>query len=231
MGMIDIVIPYRLDAHNGLELLYALRSIEKYLTGYRDIYLIGDKPDWLTAVKHIPFTDAKGRKEFNIYQKLLRACQEESVSDNFIYVNDDHFLLKPLDVKDFKYWYDEPLKKLLDRNPKGYAGTIYNTLEIYPEALNFDIHTPIIFNKALFGSLFSSQQKEICVKSMYCNSPFVEGEKEQMPDLKLNMPHYKGKIEAKIKGRLFFSTGPLVIHDEMIQVWNELYPEKSKYEI
>ena len=51
-----------------------------------------------------------------------------------------------------------------------------------------------------------------------------------MKDVKINTPLVRGEIMAKIEGRMFFSTGPISLVGEMVDVFDELYPEKSKFE-
>lgn len=219
----DIVVPYRQDAHNGLELKYALRSIEKYFHA-ENIILVGDKPDWITNVIHIQAQDHAHRKEFSIKEKILTACKLPLLSDNFLMWHDDHFALKPTEIK---YWHNGLLKDELKKATRGYKGTMERTIERFPEGKNFDIHFPIVFNKQKFTEIMIYQD-EVCLKSFYCNSLNIEG--EYITDLKLNRPMVRGEIMASIDKRLFFSTGPLSLVGEMVEVWNELYPEKSKFE-
>lgn len=225
----DIVIPFWNDRHKDTELKYALRSIEKYLTGFGNIWVIGEKTALNT--KFLPCQNISGRKEFSIAEKILVACKCDRISDPFIMWHDDHFLLKPLDVSEIKYWYDGTLEEV-KKNPtskSGYKTAIKNTIEAGC-GKNFDIHTPIIFKKERFIERVTKADwqpnKEFCVKSLYCNG--FEG--YQMTDLKINTPAYQPFLIKKIHDRLFFSTGPLGLQPEMIELLNELYPVPSKYE-
>jgi hypothetical protein len=70
------------------ELRFSLRAIEKNLTGYRDIYVIGENPGFLQNVIHIPYPDElPGNADGNIARKVLRACREKKLSDNFLFIN------------------------------------------------------------------------------------------------------------------------------------------------
>lgn len=223
----DIVIPYKQDPHNGLELKFALRSIEKYLTGYGAIHLIGDRPKWFAGYS-TEFNQRTNGKEYDIKSRIVYAIDKiQELSDNFLMWHDDHSLLKLLDVSEIKYWYDGTLQDALKNNAKGYGRTIENTLDEFPDAKNFDIHTPIVFDKVWF-KLFMDYTSEICLKSYYCAKAGITG--EPMPDLKLNRPMVRGEIMAAIDKRLFFSTGPLSLIGEMVDVLDELFPEKSKFE-
>jgi len=110
--MIDLV--YTIKANDSTwednELRYSLRSIEKYLSGVGQVFIIGDCPDFLTNVIHIPATDEENRewKDRNIYRKLLIACNDVRISENFLFVNDDHYLTQPFEAGKFPFYYREP---------------------------------------------------------------------------------------------------------------------------
>jgi hypothetical protein len=218
-----IVFPYKPDIFDGLELRYSLRSIEKNLTGFTDLIIYGNAPEWYRG-NWMPSSDYPGRKQFTIYNKLLAA-----ETDNFLMFNDDHFLLKPLQIHQIKYWHNGPIKNEFNRNLTArYADAVKNTINIIPEGLNFDIHTPIIYNKGHFRKLFLNKTEEICIKSYYCSSLKIEGEK--MDDLKIDTLLSEEAIKELIKDRLFFSTGPNGIKEPMKKVLQELYPIKSRWE-
>lgn len=219
----DIVIPYRKDILDGLELKYALRSIEKNLLGWDDIILIGDRPGWYTG-EHIPASDTPGRKEYNIYQKLLIACAED-ISEDFIMWNDDHYMLK---LSEIKYWHNGPLVNEYKRMIGGrYRIAIQNTLEDLPDALNYDIHVPIVYNKTEFQNIFRNMAQEVCIKSYYSNKCQIKG--HWMDDLKIEGQFTIKEIEELIKDKTFFSTGTMIFK-EMFSVLAELFPHKSQSE-
>lgn len=222
-----IIIPYKQDVHHGIELKYALRGIETHLTGWENVYLIGDRPEWYVG-SHAYYSDIAGRKEYNIYKKLLVASKLFHVNDSFVLWNDDHFLLKKLDVKGIRYWYNQSLEEEAKRPASSrYRIHLQNTMNLLNGGNNYDIHVPIIFNKGKFHELFSNRTDELCVKSFYTNQ--VEHQPEQMDDLKINGWFTYDEILAKIQGRLFFSTGTALCAP-MLDVLEKLYPYKSKFE-
>ena len=224
-----IVLPYKDDILSGVELRFALRSIEKHLTGFDNLVIIGAPPDWYNG----EFKEAKDynhRKQFSIYQKLLVACENKSVSPNFIMWNDDHFLLKDKMVLQIMNWYDGHLKETVNKNHGiRYKEAIANTLQLIPEGLNYDIHTPCIYNKAVFYSLFMDRTDEICIKSYYFNK--TKEFQQPMKDFKINQLLSKEAIKELIKDRLFFSTSTNGMKKPMIELLNELFPNKSRWEL
>lgn len=217
----NIYIPYSLsrDIFKGEELKFAIRSIEKYLTGWQEIVLIGTAPGWFTG-RVIEAGDIEGRKEESIYKKMLLVNDAA-----FIRWDDDHFLLQPLDVTKIYNWHDGYLKDYRNGSAR-YQAAVGRTLDIDPDMLNYDIHAPMKFIRGLFNFMFSDMTGDICVKSYYRSLTPYDG--RHMDDLKIGQWMPKEEIKNLIKGRLFFSTGTLFT--PMIELLNELYPDKSKYE-
>lgn len=208
---------------------FALRSIEKHLRGYGQIFIVGDKPSWLKNVIHIPASDEPYVKERNIMTKTLLACKDERVSDDFISWHDDLFILHPICYTEIKYWHDGTLEEAKSKSRGGYKTAIQNTIDnLKIHGLNFDIHAPIIYNKEKFQESMKDWSREYVIKSRYANR--WASEAVEMKDLKLNAPYKVETIKQKIKDRLFFSTGPFGLQPELCEVLNELYPNPSKYE-
>jgi hypothetical protein len=227
--MTSIILPYRPEIFEGMELLYALRSIEKNLSGFDNLIIIGQPPDWFKG-EWVSAQNYPGRKQYTIYQKLLIACELNNCSDNFIMWNDDHFLLQPLSVNDFKYWHNGTLKDELAR-PNIYAryyNAVKKTLDFIPDGINFDIHVPIVYNKDQFRKLFCNKQNEICVKRYYCNAIGLQG--ECMDDLKIDKLLSEEAIKELIKDRLFLSTTSNAMRAPMIKVLGEMFPFRSRWE-
>ncbi len=223
-----IIIPYKPDIHEGLELRYCLRSIEKNLTGFTDLVIVGRPPHWFNG-HHFFVEDLAGRKQCTIYNKLLFACTNFADWDNFLKFNDDHFLLKPLQVSDIKYWHNGLLSNELYKGLSiRYREAVVNTLKEMPEAFNFDIHTPIIYNKNEFRRIFRTMVSEVCIKSYYCNSLNIEGEK--MDDCKIDSLLSEEAIKVRIKDKLFLSTGSNAIREPMKKLLEELFPKPSRWE-
>jgi hypothetical protein len=94
---------------------------------------------------------------------------------------------------------------------------------------NYDIHTPILYEKMKFAELADEDwSKDLVIKSLYCNKNGVKG--EEMRHLKFLDPLKKEQIEKAIEERLFFSTHDNAINESMRAVLQELFPEPSKFE-
>lgn len=232
----DIVIPVgKGSKYKDGELKYCLRSIERYLKGYGNVFIIGERPGFLKDnVIHIPFTeDPRNRyRDRNIMLKMAEACKDSRVSDDFLMVHDDHFLMSDYDACAFPYYHMGPMNE----GQGQYGETKKNTKSLlsFAESFNnYDCHCPIVFNKQLFMRSVAladwSKWYGYCLKTLYCVMNGIEG--ELITDIKIRMPLQADEIKQAIAGRKWFSIGDRCFAPGgMWDVLNELYPNKSKYE-
>lgn len=226
MGL-DIIIPLGGGSTwNDNELRYCLRGIEMYLP-HGKVWIVGRKPNWLTNVEFIEFSqsDKYNFASYNIAHKVMKV----PIDGEFMFFNDDHFLLKPFNTNTYHY------KGLLieNKNRSVYQNLIKNTYELLgKDAKDFDTHCPIKYNMTAFRYIMNNldwtKPFGFGIKSVYCNRMRIEG--EYYPDLKLSEPTTIENIKFKIKDRDYFSIGNGVINRSFIQFMEELYPIKSKYE-
>ncbi len=229
----DVVIPYRHSAHNGLELRYTLRGIEKFFPDLENIFIIGDCPGFLKNVIHIPTTESKERqfKALNIKNKLLLACQDKRVSDSFAMFNDEHFLLKPFTPT---VHHAGKLEHSIRRynSHQTYRNTLTNTLLFLKDGFDFDTHSPIVFRKDIFIRTVTkadwSRPWGYGIKSLYCNMAGIKG--EFATDLKIKQSWSKENISGYLLNRPYFSLDDRALNVAMFRVLEDLYPQKSIYE-
>jgi hypothetical protein len=211
------------------ELRFSLRSISDRLQNFKNVYVIGHRPKWLKNVIHIPESDPYTCKEANIARKVLRACQEKALSKDFLFMNDDHFLLRESDIS-IPFWRGPELKD--HEAPKNnYQRAVKNTRRALIERglsfHNFDIHVPIVYNKELFPGVINSFDWSVkngyVLKSLYCNGLQIPGERLQ--DSKLN------DMINQLKTRDWFSIGPGLLSRTVKEFFSEFYPTPSPFEI
>lgn len=218
-----------------VELRYALRSVEKYLKGYGEVFIIGQAPHWIKNVTVIPATDNDKiyYKERNIFNKIMLACQDSRVSEDFLFMNDDHFLFSEFEAAEFPYYYHGQISKQVSRTDP-YVNTIKNTIsQVETDLVEYsDIHAPIVYNKQEFQMCMKDIDWTIkfgyCIKTLYTAAEDLAD--TVYPDLKLSGPLSSREIKEKIKDRLFFSTNDNVMEGGMLAVFEELYPKPSRYE-
>lgn len=150
----DVVYPVKLTRNGNRELRLSLRSLSNI--PHRDVYIIApQRIEWLSkAVRFIQYPDDHISYE-NVNRKLLRACAE-NISDNFIFMNDDIFIMKPM--KDIPYYaqsdslntrYDEYKKTGLGSYAKDLACAKQYLQSRGESIIDFETHSPIVFNKEL----------------------------------------------------------------------------------
>lgn len=230
--MIDVVIPLGNRSYkNYTELRYCLRSLEKYLKGMGNVYVIGECPDWLQGITNIPAEDDKRNRfrDRNIVNKMIIACKDDRITSDFLMAHDDHFLLQPITAKSFPYVYHGPI------NIAGgqYGYTKKNTIGILGNVNDHDSHCPILFNKKKFlnsvPTVDWNKWYGYLVKTLYCVMNEIEA--EYYPDLKIRWADTADEIRQMFEGRKWFSIGDRCWgNGQMAEVLQELYPNKSMYE-
>lgn len=232
---VDIVIPLGTGSKwQDNEIRYALRSIEKYLRSYGNIFIIGRERKWLKDVLFIEAQENYTEKQLSIFNKLLKAAKDERVSETFCYWHDDHCLLRELEVREIKNWCSGTLDRLMVVTKGSYQRTVINSNRYLKQKgygnRHFDIHVPMLMEKEKVRLLEGEDWKrEHIIKSLYGNKFGLAG--EEMRDLKFNKAFPRDEIMKAIDGRLFFSYGERGCKMAMKGVLQELYPEKSKFEI
>lgn len=178
--------------------------------------------------------EGKQYKEWNIYNKIKVACSIEAVSNDFLFMNDDHYLLTDFDADFFPYFYEKDIKHYYNSRISTYQITRHNTGEVLGhDAKFFDVHSPIRYNKTLFDKVTKfnwSREYGYCIKSLYCNSNNIEG--AECEDLKIPCVVSDDWISKMFHGKQFFSTSDNCWDENgaLINMMDELYPVKSKYE-
>lgn len=223
---------------NG-ELRFSLRSIEVYLSGVNNIFIVGQKPKWLTNVIHLPFQDLFPCKERNIMLKVARACGHPDLSTEFLHLHDDHFCCFPQQADEIPYWHGGSLERTANSVKPGnhWRDAVLNTHKVLKErgltTDNFDLHYPMIFNKVFYPPTMDSynwkEPRGYVVKSLYANSLKIKGVRS--PDLKINDRLSYGSIFQRLSGRKWYSIGNGGLSGDFKKFLLAFYPEPSKYEL
>lgn len=230
----DIILPLGNGSlHDNIELRFCMRSIEKHLKGIDNIYIVGEQPTWLQNVIHIPFKEMiySENKQRNIYNKIIEVGAYAPVlSEDFLFFNDDHFILQDIQANKFPVHHKGPMT-LEGRQPhEAYYKTLKNTLKLLPNTLNYDTHCPIIYNKLNFAMMAVKWLPfGYCLKTLYCNIYDIPG--QYCEDMKIKFKQSYQEIKEMLINRLYFSIGNGAFAGPIVKVLNELYPEKSKFEI
>lgn len=217
--------------HNNSELKYSLRSVEKHLKGYDRIILVGECPHWIRKVIHLPYPDETNRPDYNIMRKIEFVCDYWNsplrLSSNFLFMNDDHYFLSDFHCDTFPNFAKGDLEKMMPKGGGEYTLRLQTTLSALKAkgctTHHFDIHTPIVYNKALFLQTmrkFNWDTQTFVIKSLYGNINNLEP---------TYMPDKKTCVVEQLTDAKIFST-PDVIPNPMAQFLKSTYPYPSIYE-
>lgn len=167
------------------ELRYSIRSVVKNLP-YDRLWLAGYKPSWYVG-DFLEVNNTTTKFE-NIRLTLKSVAENNNISDNFILMNDDFFILKPVQSVEILHGgllIDKinRYKKLVGNNryvsilDKTYKFLINEGIE---NPLDYDIHTPIPMNKS---NLLKVINRKHFPRSLYGNVFNIGG--KYMEDVKL----------------------------------------------
>ncbi len=152
---VDAVYPFLSTGskYNNFELRYSLRSLVRNGAGLRNVYIASDRlPDFITGVELLVVTDEPLKAAINMIKKLIAACENVNISDPFLAINDDHFIMKPIDLPTLSFHHRGKLTPRNDRS--NYNKVLTNTLQVCVEhnlpQLNYDAHTPMLIYKDKF---------------------------------------------------------------------------------
>lgn len=235
---VDIVIPLGASNNNFFDLRYTLRSIEKNVRNYRDIWIIGDLPRWIQGVGNIPHSDDPDLKwkERNIWKKFMAACLNRNITDTFLATNDDIFIIDEIDATKYPFYYKGTCLDSMKANKTKYRATMSHTKKLLERRgfkdLNADTHTPILYNKKEFLSTFEDEHwltpYGYGIKSLYC--AFNKKPMVYMADCKLKKKYTLAEVEKKLTGRHVVSCTDAALKAGLGEYLQQKFPTKSSYE-
>lgn len=247
MEKYDIVYPIGSgSAWNDSELRYSLRAIEQNLTGYGNIVIVGRLPDFINKdqVIHIPSDDPlPSNADGNIALKVLKACADKRVSDNFLFINDDHIINKPMHVENIGFYHKGDFAEFQPSywHQGLHRQRLKRTFEILKEkghtTYHFDIHVPIRINKKLFAEIVPTFDFDIDIgygmKSIYANKAVPNEKKEYVGGLKTKLFKHKSlAVLAEVFNRAHYvSYNDLGLNGALKYHLACLFPEMSMYEL
>lgn len=174
-GDMDIVYPVGNRLADPDVLQWSIRSVHDNLRDFRHIVIVGVMPHWMDpdTVVHLPVPQDQS-KFVNIGNNLLAALDSELVSEDFVWMNDDFFILqRTSELPVFKR--TESLEMLAARitkknyknaNYQAYIKGICGMRDILrawgePSPLpNLDHHSPLPIRKHLLRPVIERTRRE-----------------------------------------------------------------------
>lgn len=181
------------SAPQNEELRFSLRSLENI--PHRKVWVYGGCPEWLDKrrVKCVPLEQKERNKWNNVSKLLEQIAKNEKITENFIWFNDDFFVLKKIESLD--YYKDRTLiERIYDFAKMGWwqlNGPYQRKLKEASRALkmvklptnNYELHIPIVYNRHKFLELYKRYPNVGAKRSLYCNTFGIKG--VQRKDIKI----------------------------------------------
>lgn len=231
--MLDIVYVVK-DGDDNEELRYSLRSLANY--PHRYVFMVGYKPDWVSnQVLHIPDHNDHGSKYQNSTHHMRMACESKRVSEDFVYMNDDFFIMEP--ITEIPTMHRGNVQFQIQSHSTKGVGAYVRGMKTTRNALNkagidrvlsYELHIPYVVNKKNMIKLLNSY-KDIPFfhkRTAYGNIFKIGG--QFMSDVKV----YNKNPKFDFKDTTFLSTLDSCFRDDEVGRYiRERFPNKCDYEI
>lgn len=218
------------------ELRYSIRSVIKHFPDAK-IWVLGNKPDWYTG-NFVPVRNV-GEKFTNIANCCYEAATHPEISDTFVWMNDDFFIMKP--IESILPLHRGSLKERADRYAQGISTSYYNKLlhATYSQLikmgiedpLDYDVHMPLVMDKkGTLEALKTTRIGRTLPRSMYGNLSSIGGSK--VGDVKVySSSAFAFKSYDYLNGDFpYLSTEDSSFDDVYENVLKDAFPDPSPYE-
>ena len=216
------------------ELRYSIRSV---MASFPDakVWVVGGKPSWYTG--EFIFIQQRSAKYINAVNNLKAICASDNISEEFVLMNDDFYITKPIDsVETFHGGL------LLDKinlykqitTQSGYIIKLEKTFNKLSDLgidskLDYELHVPMIMEKEKLKSVLR-HGTEFLWRSMYGNIFNVGG--TEIKDVKV---YVDGPLTAKSyditnKDHKYLSSTDTSFQMLYNNILKELFKRKSIYE-
>lgn len=145
------------------ELRYSLRSVAKNAP-HRKVWIVGTVPTWVRNVEALPL-EPHPEKFANQRQSLEAACLRDELSDRFVLMNDDHFVIEKL--TEWPTFHLGPSSAFINQHLE--SGRIRNTWvkavrataiwmdeQGHGDVLAYEAHVPLLFDKNLLAEMLAA---------------------------------------------------------------------------
>jgi hypothetical protein len=165
------------------ELRYSIRSVVKNMP-HNDILVVGSKPDWYkgpflpveTFLNNRPSTN----KYVNTKNNIQHIVDSAKVSDEFVFMNDDFYIMKPLDRLQYYHGghFDNKLKTFKLYAPEAsYTKMLQRTKSVldamgFEDPLDYTLHIPVLYQKKKLAEVLPYDGS---IRTLYGNMHRVGG--------------------------------------------------------
>jgi len=237
----DILYIVKNDDDNE-ELRYSLRSLRNLPHG--KVFISGYTPKWVDTDNVISIDSYQGNGVYgflNARSNLQHAMMTEKLSEDFVLMNDDFFIMKP--IKSVPNLYGGMFIDMIDAlaalnskttyllGARASAALLNETGLTISDIKNYSIHTPMLMNKMLLYEVlmtsYSSNHAKmhLHIRTLYGNTHDIGG--AEIKDIKVT-----GVTKEAFEGKMFLSTTDNSFKNGAVGTYvrNQLYG-KGEYEL
>ena len=171
--IMDVVYVYK--KNHSDELKWSVRSVQKNLE-HQNIYVVGDDPK-IDGVIWVPHKSTLGKYQDQMAKYRL-ACDIDGLSDEFVAMNDDFFVMESWNPENYVRGYlgtHIAARKRLDTYTRSLIATNnYLSQSGAQNQYSFELHIPFVFRKGPLRSLIDDTAEKyknvaLQVRSLYGN--------------------------------------------------------------
>ena len=219
------------------ELRYSIRSVVENMP-HSKIWVVGGKPSWYTG-NHIEIRQFK-TKFANARANMNAIVSSPDISDDFILMNDDFFVMQQ--IEDVVDYYSGPLAKKIDYFRKKHPSSAYTKLLLrsYKEMkrhgiqipLDYTLHIPMKMNKQKLADILPlSISWRIAYGNIYnVGGVMVEATGGPTKDVKIYVENGElTDVSWNPLSEIYLSTEDRAF-ERMKDFFEEKFPKPSPYE-
>lgn len=206
------------------ELRYSLRSLVNL--PHDEVWIAGDAPAWYRG--NLLKVKRRGSKWEQTTANLVEAVGCADISDEFVVMNDDFFVMKPVD--ELPVFHRGPIRRHIEQARGSYKMGLSQLLRWWkgPELLSYELHVPMTLTKAGVRVVLDSGcppfPRDAAKRTLYGNLNAVGG--SYMRDVKILARDQPFDSEAT-----YLSTNEFTFNREPVGAFiRERFPDPSQWE-
>jgi hypothetical protein len=229
--LVDFV--YICKSGDNEELRYSIRSVVNSFPDAK-IWIVGGKPKWYVG-DHIP-VEQVGNKYANAIKNLQALAKCPDISDTFVLMNDDFFIVKK--INKIEQFYNGLLSDKINKYIKITGSSLYIKkliltnnkllkLEI-KNPIDYELHIPMVMEKEKLFNIVDNYP-DCLWRSMYGNLYNVGGTEMQDVKIYVNQRH-RDRSNEMTEESIFISTEDNSFKIMLEKTFKVLFSTPSNYE-
>ena len=224
------------DGDVNEELVYSIRSVVENFP-HRKIWIYGGKPKNIKEGHYVPFKQFGETKWDKVKGMFASVCLNSEITDDFFLFNDDFFVINKVDK--FEIYCRCPLPEHIVTIEQAYNDaptlytkqlrrTYYRLVELGMPTMSYELHMPMLFNKARLLQTIGAFSDYHCTRSLYGNYFNIGG--IQHADVKV----YDKSKQNFDENFYYLSTDDNAWIKDVVGVKSFIqkkFPNKSEYEL